>query len=330
LFSLVPVVFVVGAAIFGAWLWLLHQQQANPEALVRRMPSTNAAMGYLDVKLLRQSGLLRADASGLTREAEYEEFIRKSGFHWERDLDALLWSFTPDARFFFVTGRFDWDRLRKFAVSEGGECQNEFCTVAGSQPDRQISFFPWRSHVMALAVSEDRYAADRLRLEYRHQVQPADAPLWLHLSGTALSNDGTELEGLRGFLRLLERTQQSTLFLRPEADAFSLELLARCDGPDQASALASDFRKLTEWLNRLLKIEKVEPSETELAGILSTGQFTVSGDAVAGKWAVSRAFLESIFAEDAVRQEEPGLEHGGEAATDAGTASGSDSSRDER
>lgn len=298
LFSLVPVVFVLGAAILGAAVWLRHQQQAAPEALVRRLPGANAAMGYLNVDALRQAGLLQTKASNITREAEYEEFIRNSGFQWERDLDALLWSFTPDARFFFVTGRFDWGRLRQFVVTEGGECQGEFCTIAGSQPDRQISFFPWRSNVMALAVSEDRYAADRLRLEYRHQREALDAPFWLHLSGSALTSSESEIEGLRGFLRLLERTEETTILLRPENDTFALQLLARCEQPEQATALAADFRKLTEWLNRLLEIEKQEPQETELAAILSSGQFAASGQAVEGKWAVPRAFLESIFAQD--------------------------------
>jgi hypothetical protein len=298
LFSLVPVAFILGAAILGAAVWLRYQQQATPEALVRRLPGVNAAMGFLNVDALRQAGLLQTKASNITREAEYEEFIRESGFQWERDLDSLLWSFTPDARFFFVTGRFDWGRLRQFVVSEGGECQGEFCTVTGSQPDRQISFFPWRSNVMALAVSEDRYAADRLRLEYRHQREALDAPFWLHLSGTALNNSEAEIEGLRGFLRLLERTEETTILLRPENDSFALQLLARCEQPEQASALAADFRKLTEWLNRLLEIEKQEPQEMELASILSSGQFAAAGLTVEGKWVVPRAFLESIFAQD--------------------------------
>jgi len=298
LFSLVPVVFLLGAAAFGVWFWLQHQQQASLPALLTHLPGHNAAMGYASVDALRQSGLLQADASPTAREPEYEAFIRKSGFNWERDLDSITWSFTPDARFFFVSGRFDWVRLRAFVKQEGGECRDEFCSIVGSQPDRQISFFPWRSHVMALAVSEDRYAADRLRLEYRHGFVPPEAPFWLHLTGTALKNADPGAPGLRGFLRLLEQTQQATLYLSPQPDAFSLELRALCADDARAAELRRDFTKLTEWLNTLLKVEKQEPGETELAAILSTGKFASNGKTLEGSWPVSRKFLASLVAEE--------------------------------
>lgn len=298
LFSLVPVVFVLGASIFGAWLWLRHQQQATLPALLTRLPAHKAALGFASIGALRQSGLLQADAMAAAREPEYEAFIRKSGFNWETDLDSILWSFTPDARFFFVTGRFDWDRLEAFVKEEGGDCRDGFCTVAGSLPERQISFFPWRSHIMALAVSPDRYAADRLRLEYRHGLAAPEAPFWLHFSQGALQDAEPAAPGLKGFLRLLDRAEQATLYLAPSGDAFSLELRARCGTQDQAAALHGDFQKLTEWLNTLLKIEKQEPGGAELASVLASGQFSSSGTTLEGRWPIRREFLASLVAEE--------------------------------
>lgn len=291
-------VFVLGAAILGATVWLRHQQQATLPALLNRLPGHNAAMGFASVEALRQSGLMLREAGSDAREPEYETFIRKSGFNWERDMDTVAWSFTPDARFFFVTGRFDWARLHEFVKEEGGECRDEFCTIAGSRPDRQISFFPWRSHVMALAVSEDRYAADRLRLEYRHGFVPPESPFWLHLTGTALSETNTDASGMKGFARLLARTKQATLFLEPVGEAFSLELRAECESPEQAAALKQDFTRLTEWLNTLLKIENEQPAETELASVLSTGRFTATDKTLQGSWPIRREFLKSLLSEE--------------------------------
>lgn len=291
-------VFVLGSIIFGAWLWLSYQQGATLPVLIQHLPGQNAAMGFASVEALRQSGMLKPDATPSAREPEYETFIRKSGFNWENDLDSIVWSFTSDARFFFVTGRFDWARLQEFVKEEGGECRDEFCTISGSQPDRQISFFPWRNNVMALAVSQDRYAADRLRLEYRHGIAATEAPFWLHLTGTALKDADPLAPGLKGFLRLLERTQHATIYLVPKDDAFSLELRAQCENADVASSLGADFTKLTEWLNQLLKIEKQEPSDAEFASVLATGKFAANGTIVEGSWPVSRNFLLSLISDE--------------------------------
>lgn len=294
---LVPVVFVLGAAILGAGLWLRHQQQASLPVLLSHLPSQNAVLGFASVEALRVSGLLQTDASPQMREPEYEAFIRKSGFNWERDLDAIVWSSTADARFFFVTGRFDWERLREFVKEEGGECRDSFCTVAGSQPDRQISFFPWHASVMALAVSPDRYAADRLRLEYRHSFEPPAAPFWMHFTGGALQDANPGAPGLKGFLRLLEQAESATLFLESRGEAFSLELRAQCENAERAGALQRDFSKLTEWLNTLLRIEKQDPGEAELASVLSSGTFEAKESTMEGSWPIRREFLASLTAE---------------------------------
>ncbi len=296
--TLAPVVFVLGITTFGAWLWLDYQRGGTLPALVNHLPSQNAAMGFASIAALRQSGMLRPDVNPASREPDYDAFIRKSGFNWETDLDHLVWSFTSDARFFFVSGRFDWSRLEEFVREEGGECRDGFCTIAGSQPERQISFFAWRSHVMALAVSPDRYAADRLRLDYRHSFAAPDSPFWLHLDGAALRDGYPLAPGLKGFLRLLERTQNATLFLTPAEDAFRLELRAQCATEELATATSAEFSKLTDWLNKLLAIEKQQPTETELAAVLSTGKFTSNGKMVEGAWPISRNFLSGLLSDE--------------------------------
>lgn len=291
-------IFVLGAAILGAGMWLRHQQQASLPALLTHLPSQEAVYGYVSVEALRASGLLKPNAKPNTREPEYEAFIAKSGFNWEKDMDSVLWSSTKDGRFFFVTGHFDWDQLEKFVAQEGGECRDSFCTLAGSVPDRQISFFPWRTNVMAMAVSPDRYAADRMRIEYRYLLEPPASPFWIHASPNSLKGSVPESPGLRVFARLLEHAKDATLYLDAGKEPFSLQLRAQCENQEQAEKLRDGLTKGTEWLKTLLRMEDQTPTGTDVAGVLSKGSFAAKQSTVEGVWPIPREFLAQLIAEE--------------------------------
>ena len=62
-------------------------------------------------------------------------------------------AFAPDGKYMLLKGRFDWKSLRGYVRGSDGLCNNSFCRMAGSTPDRRISFFPVQSNLMALAVS---------------------------------------------------------------------------------------------------------------------------------------------------------------------------------
>lgn len=285
--------------VVAALLWL-RLAGRGPAADWRHLPTRDAAVGFVDVAAIRQAGLVGSGGSAL-REPEYEDFIKRSGFNWEKDLDRVTWSFTPTAKFFLVEGRFDWPRLEAFVQAEGGECREHFCTVRGSQPGREISFFPLRAATMALAVSADRYAADQLRQTYsalpQHPLSlPPRAPLWVHFSKFTLETAEPESPGMRGFARILRETEEALVVLEPDGDAFRLRLDARCASPEKAAALAKDFSSLTALLNRLLGMEKASPGETDFAAVLARGSFSAADDRVQGAWPVSKAFLSGLVA----------------------------------
>ncbi|MCC6262622.1 MAG: hypothetical protein IT169_03520 [Bryobacterales bacterium] len=288
---------ILALAVF---LWMRFTPEAAP--LLDRLPRRDATVGQVDVAALRAAGFAPGGNTGALREPEYEDFIRRSGFNWENDLDRLTWSFTATAKYFLAEGRFDWRKLDAFVKAEGGECREGFCTVRGSQPGREISFFPIGSGVMALAVSADRYAADQLRQEQPAEPghplsKPPAAPLWVHFSKFSLHNGEPESPGLRGFARILRETEEALLLLEPKDGAFVLRLDARCESPQKAQALAGDLTKLTELLNRMLKMEKAAPGEADFASVLANGRFDAEQNLLHGNWPITKAFLTSLISE---------------------------------
>lgn len=285
--------------VVGVLVWL-RLGATGPGATWEHLPIRDAAVGFVDVVAIRQAGLVGPGSSAL-REPEYEDFIKRSGFNWEKDLDRVTWSFTPTAKFFLVVGRFDWPRLQAFVQAEGGECREGFCTVRGSQPGREISFFELRKGVMALAVSADRYAADQMRQTHTAEVShplasPPRAPLWVHFSKFTLETAEPESPGMRGFARILRETDEALVVLEPADDAFRLRLDARCASPEKAQALAKDLTNLTTLLNRLLGMENAKPADSEFASVLAGGTFTASQAGLQGTWPISKAFLSGLVA----------------------------------
>lgn len=288
------------ALAIGAVVWL-RLSAPSTRSLLAHLPAHDAVTGQLDVAAVRAAGFASIGGNAILHEPEYEDFIKRSGFNWEKDLDRVSWSFTATAKYFLAEGRFDWAKLEAFVQSEGGECRDGFCTVRGSQPGREISFFPLHTNVLALAVSADRYAADRLREavppDQSHPLSaPPDAPLWVHFDKHSLENSDTDSPGLRGFLRILRNSEDVLLVLEPDpGGAFVLRLDAHCGDAQKARALADDLSKLTALLNRLLGMERAKPGEGDLASVLSQGRFEAENSTVHGSWPIGKPFLDAIM-----------------------------------
>ncbi len=109
------VVVLIGAAI-GFAIWL--RKQAPPDA-VRLLPEVEDGVFYLNLKPVRLAGVLKQTST--PREPEYEQFVRETGFEFERDLDQAAFavhgpgSAGGETRYSEIfVGRFDATRLEAY------------------------------------------------------------------------------------------------------------------------------------------------------------------------------------------------------------------------
>ncbi len=269
------------------------------EDWLARMPAGDTILLYFDVEGLRRLGILEWLAlSQLGEEPEYRAFVEQTGFDLRQDLQEALVGLHPDGNFFLLRGRFDWGTLARFVRRNGGSCRNSFCRVAGSRPERRISFFPLRPDVMALAVSRDSSAAEQLQVRHAAWLpRPAPkAPVWAAFPSHRLAAAGDLPTGTRLFAKVLAETEHLVFALHPVGDRLELRLEVHCKSPSQARAVLVQLEGLTETLREMIARESKQPNPRDLSGVLTRGVFEQHEARVAAVWPLERPFLESLAA----------------------------------
>jgi len=275
----------------------LRQKGRTITGWLARVPPGEAIILYLDFDALRRIGLLDLLAlSRLSEEVEYRAFVEQTSFDARQDLYAVLIAFHPEGNYIVARGRFDWDALDSFVSSQGGACHNSFCRVAGSRPDRRISYFPLRPDVMALAVSKDSSAAEQLQVRRRTlgSYPPAQALLWALIPARRLDSARQLPAGTRLFAQSLARAEQLVFSLLPESSGLNLNLEVACSSREEAAVLAAKLRGLTEALRQMIAREKQQPNPRDLSGVLTAGVFQQRDNLVLARWPLPRPFLESL------------------------------------
>ena len=229
-------------------------------------------------------------ASKVTPEPEYRAFVQQTGFDYLNDLDSALISFHRSGTYFLLRGRFNWKALEEYAAHQGGQCRDSFCRVAGSVPERKISFFPLRKNVMALAVGADASAAVRLQtVRPRLAAVPGD-PVWSLIPIAALKQNGSLPPAAAVLVQALDGARSVVLAAGPEGTRLAVRLDATCDSAAQAAALATRLRDITAHVRDAVRT----PDPKDLGGVLAAGVFEQKEAHVLGRWPVQREFLESL------------------------------------
>ena len=285
------------AAVAG--IGIVVRQRAlelKPAALVRRLPVRDAVVVSIDFAALRAAGLLQLiEGSRVAQDPEYQAFVKSSHFDYARDLDAAAAAFAPNGRFLALAGRFDWKGLANYVKSQGGACADGFCRMTGSAPDRRISFFPLRSSLMALAVSQDDSAALRLESAPGPATRYPDAPLWISLPASVLSS-GDALPGdAKDFARAVGGAESVTLAFLPGSPRLAAKLEIRCASAGDAAGVAAQLTQTTASLRGAIAREGHVPNPAELSGVLAAGSFRSDGPLVFGEWPIERVFVESLL-----------------------------------
>ena len=288
------------SALCGLTLWgvIWYRSRAlSPAAMLRRLPTDDAVVLYIDFSRLRAGGILPLlDGSKVGEDPEYQNFVRATDFDYKQDLDAALVAFAPKGKYMLLKGRFDWKSLIAYVRNNGGRCNNSFCKMGGSSPEKRISFFPMQGKLMAMAVSDDDSAALRMNtVDAREGVEIPNAPIWLSIPPSVVKSGQTLPAGTQMFARSLERAQAVTVAVVPEDDHFAAKLNVRCGSVTDATVLAADLNKTTGLLREMIEREHQKANPADLSGFLTSGAFGSAGTRVSGYWRITRALIENVL-----------------------------------
>lgn len=273
--------------------WKKHEF-FRPELLFSRFPAEEASALSIDVAALRKAGLLANSKEPL--EPEYKAFLNGTGFDYRRDLDSLAASFSKSGNYFIAAGRFDFDKLRAYAASQGGSCFESLCRMQGSQPDRHISFLPLRGDALALAVAPDDLAASRLaNTGTPISAHLPDSPVWFSVPGALLRRPGSVPPGIRLMLSALTSADRVLITVGPAGSGIEARLETNCHTPDEAKLLASELRSTVAVLKDEMPRDQ-EIRDDDLAKTLAAGIFEQSGARVTGRWPISKSLIDSLTA----------------------------------
>ncbi|MCX6626923.1 MAG: hypothetical protein NTW28_04740 [Candidatus Solibacter sp.] len=280
----------------GGVIWY-RSRALSFAAMFKRLPTEDAVVLYIDFSRLRAGGILALlDGSKVGEDPEYQSFVRKTDFDYKQDLDAAMVAFAAKGKYMLLRGRFDWKSLRSYALANDGRCNNSFCKMPGSVPERRISFFPMQPNLMAMAVSDDDVAALRMNaVDARGDAEIPDAPLWLSIPPSLVKSGQSLPPGTQMFARSLERAQAVTLAIVQEGDQFAAKLNVRCASVPDASALAAELNKTTGLLREMIEREHQKANPADLSGFLTSGAFRSEGARVSGHWGITRALIENLL-----------------------------------
>ena len=288
------------ATLCGGSVWGVAWYRARPIGtgmLLKRMPTRDAIVLYIDFSELRRAGILELlEGSKASEDRDYQNFAKKINFEYREDLDSVLATFTPSGKYFLVRGRFAWKDLRSYAIEGGGNCITSLCRMTGSTPERRISFFPVQSGLMALAVSTYESAVlDLTTSPSGPAVEVPHAPFWLSVPGALLRSGENLPSGTQMFAHGMEKAEKVILTFAPDGKRLAARLEVRCRNEQDAVEVASQLSSATLTLRQMLERDGQKPGPRELAAVLAAGSFRSEGLTVFGYWPVERALIETML-----------------------------------
>ena len=252
------------------WLgWSRVRSSQTAEDLLRHLPANAQIYAFLDVELMRRTGVLErlAGARG-AEEAEYQRFVAQSGFNYRHHLDAVVIARRGTAQYAVIAGRFDAPKLQSYAVANAGVCTAGYCYVPGAPP---VSFVPIRTGVYAFASGSGD--ARELLAVHASGVRGdfLGSPVWATGLG---AGEVPLLQNLPGVVRM-------SLWLTPRLPA-SVELRFALDTKDAPSA--------TVAARELSTLAKAGEAARYLSGV----EVNAQGRRVSGRLPVALELLEML------------------------------------
>jgi hypothetical protein len=290
---------VAACAVAGAaGYWYHARGAAQAPSLVSYLPADQASVVYIDVDALRRSGILNVVAgSKAVEEADYQQFVNETKFDYRQDLDAIAAAFKDGKVYFALRGRFHWKNLKDYAARQGGSCHGDFCVVAGSQPNRRISFYALRRDVLAMAISPDDFAAYQVASQSVNvaTLAPPKEPVWAVIPAVALQSMDTLPAAAKAYVPALQGAEQIIFSIAADpASQLQLGVQVTCKDAAAASVLLAQLESTTNALRQVLAKDRRKPDPADLSGVLVAGTFHRGERQVYGAWPIPKAFVNAI------------------------------------
>jgi hypothetical protein len=278
--------------------WRRQSVDITDFGLFLRLPfQADGVQLFMNVRALREAGLLDLLAgSKAAEETDYRDFVEATGFDYREDLDAVLASFRDGRSAFVLRGRFDWEQIRRYCLSQGAKCVNGYCDMETKHPRRYISLFMVHPRVLAIGVSIDTYLAYSMK-----QVRAAPPgfqfppqPFWVSLSGPVLEKTESLPPGTRAFVSAAKGADRVTLGVSATNDKLEAELRASFPAPAQAIEMKKQMETSTGMLRKFFARDNQAPDPNDLSGILTSGTFEQRDQVAVGRWPIQWAFLRSL------------------------------------
>jgi hypothetical protein len=249
------------------------------------------------VDALRRAGILDMLAGSKTaEEPDYKQFVHETGFDYRQDLNAVAAALKDGRIYFALRGRFHWNNLRDYTVRQGGSCHNDFCVLAGSQPNRRISFYPLTSNVLAMAIGPDDFGAYQVASQPSKIVLVApQEPVWALIPAVALQSMDSLPAAAKAYMPALKGADEIAFSVGVDRNQqLQLGLHVSCKDGAAASALLTQFETITKALRDLLARQRQKPDPADLSGLLASGSFRRDERQVFGTWPIPKAFVDTI------------------------------------
>ena len=275
----------VAAAVAGGYFAYAHFAASgnSRESLLRALPPSAATVIYLDVEEFRRAAILKAAATwganatgSATTDPEYKEFVKESGFDYEKDLDRVGLAVenrgTKRNYFALADGKFDRKKIETYLRKNGRSEQDngrEVFHVATSDPNRTISMAFLSNERMALTDGGD------LNAEIASGANSTGHAEWTkrfaRLAGTpvfALVRQDAAIGGVLteqtpgGFSSpqlagLLNQLLWISVAGKPEGESFRAVIEGEC--PNEAS-----MRQLADFLNGITLMAQAGLNDAKL------------------------------------------------------------------
>jgi hypothetical protein len=246
------------AAFLGYRQWNAPNHSAREEALAL-LPADASAVFYADFDALRPAPFLAQLFTWAARpqaDADYTQFVKETGFGYERDLDRIAIAFGkrgPDSIFLAILdGRFDHQKIAAYALKDGSISRagaREIYSVPVSGATGKISFSFLKKDRIALTSDSNLHLLDggnhpEEAAEWRVRFERlAGSPIFAVIRqdaalGAALAAQAPG--GLRSpqLSTLLDQLQWITIAGKPENDRLRLIAEGECTADITARQLA--------------------------------------------------------------------------------------------